>query len=60
VTTESLQVVATFGQLVEPAVVVPESALVSLPAGTRVLWRVEAVLPDGERVASPTYVARLK
>jgi hypothetical protein len=60
VTTESLQVVASFRQLVEPAVVVPESALVSLPAGTRVLWRVQAVLPDGERVASPTYVARLK
>jgi hypothetical protein len=60
VTTESLQVVGTFRQLAEPALVVPESALASLRAGTRLLWRVEAVLPDGERVASPTYVARLE
>lgn len=60
VTTESLQVVASVRGLAEPAHVVPESALLPLPAGTRLLWRVEAVLPDGERVASPTFVARLE
>lgn len=60
VTTEALEVVASVQGLAEPVHVVPESALLRLPAGARLLWRVEAVLPDGERVASPTFVARLE
>jgi hypothetical protein len=39
---------------------VPERALARLPAGARLLWRVEALLPDGARVASPTFVSRIE
>jgi hypothetical protein len=39
---------------------VPESALGALPAGSRLLWRVDATLPDGRRVASPTFVVTLR
>jgi hypothetical protein len=60
VTTESLEVVADAQRLAEPSFLVPESALVKLPAGGRVLWRVEALLPGGERVASPTFVTILR
>jgi len=59
VTTESLQVLAGGQRLAEPSFLVPESALAPLPKGSRILWRVEAALPDGERVASPTFVTRL-
>jgi hypothetical protein len=60
VTTESLQVVAQAEGLAEPSFRVPAGALASLPAGTRLLWRVEAALPDGSRVGSPTFVAELR
>ena len=60
VTTESLQVLATVQRLAETSYLVPETALRSLPPGSRLLWRVEAVLPDGERAASPTYITRLR
>jgi hypothetical protein len=60
VTTEGLQVVAEAEGLTEPALVVPPTALSSLPAGSRLLWRVEVVAPDGERAASPTFVTRLR
>ena len=60
VTTESLQVLAGGQRLAEPSFLVPESALAPLPKDSRILWRVEASLPDGERVASPTFVTRLE
>ena len=60
VTTESLQVVADIEGLAEPALLVPSAALSSLPPGSRLLWRVEVVGPDGERAASPTFVTRLR
>ena len=60
VTTESLQVLAGGRRLAEPSFLVPESALAPLPKDSKILWRVEAVLPDGERVASPTFVTRLE
>ena len=59
VTTESLQVLAGGQRLAEPSFLVPESALAPLPKDSRILWRVEAVLPDGERAASATFVTRL-
>jgi hypothetical protein len=59
VTTESLDVVAEAEGLEEPAFLVPPPALSSLPAGAALLWRVEAVRPEGERTASPTFLARL-
>jgi len=60
VTTESLQVLAGGQRLAEPSFLVPESALAPLPKDSRILWRVEAVLPDGERTASATFVTRLE
>lgn len=60
VTTESLQVLAGGQRLAEPSFLVPENALAPLPKDSRILWRVEVALPDGERVASPTFVTRLE
>jgi hypothetical protein len=60
VTTESLQVLAGGQRLAEPSFLVPESALAPLPKDSRILWRVEAVLPGGERAASATFVTRLE
>jgi hypothetical protein len=60
VTTESLQVVADVQGLSEPTFVVPTAALASVPAGGRILWRVEVTLPDGQRSASRTFVARVR
>jgi putative zinc finger protein len=60
VTTESLQLVATAQGLSEPSYRVPEAALSALPPGSRLLWRVEVVLPDGSREDSPTFVGVLR
>jgi hypothetical protein len=59
VTTESLQVVADVQGLAAPTLLVPAATLSSLSPGSRLLWRVEVVGPDGTRAASPTFVARL-
>jgi hypothetical protein len=55
VTTEDLRQVAEVRRLETPSYQVPESALAAFPAGTRLLWQVEARDPDGRTVASPTY-----
>jgi hypothetical protein len=60
VTSESLDTVASARGLTEPSYLVPESALASLPAGTRLLWQVQARLPDGERRDSPTFITSLR
>jgi hypothetical protein len=60
VTTESLENIASARSLVEASFVVPESALESLPPGSRLLWQVQMRLPDGERRDSPTFVTLLK
>jgi hypothetical protein len=39
---------------------VPAQALGSLPSGAKLLWRVEAVAPDGTRATSATFVSRLE
>ena len=39
---------------------VPQEALADLASGDVVLWRVEAVHPDGPRVSSPAYSIRLE
>lgn len=46
--------------LVEAAHAVPPSAVVEVPSGGRILWRVQARAPDGERGASPTFFARIE
>ena len=39
---------------------VPGSALAGLPAGTKLLWQVDAVFPDGTRQSSTTFTNRLQ
>ncbi|MEW6366739.1 MAG: hypothetical protein AB1714_19085 [Acidobacteriota bacterium] len=39
---------------------VPPSTLADLPSGTQVAWQVEAVLPDGSRIRSPTFFVRVE
>jgi hypothetical protein len=56
VTTASLDPVLEARELVEDEVVVPASDLE--PATSSLLWRVEATLPDGSRIVSPTFSAR--
>ena len=60
VSTEDLQVVATAENLRGAEYQVPESALAGLPASTRLLWKVEADLPGGSRLSSPTFVTPLR
>lgn len=60
VTDEDLNGVADGRELESEQFTVPEKALSALPTGSRLLWRVEAFLPDGRRRASPTFVNRLE
>lgn len=60
VTGEDLEVVTTAEGLTEAELLLPEAALAGLPSGARLLWRVEAQLPDGSRRASPTFTTRLE
>jgi len=55
-TGDNLRVIASGDDLREPQLLVPESALAALPAGTRIFWNVDAELPQGEHVRSPTFV----
>jgi hypothetical protein len=55
VATEELTALARAGELTAAEYAVPEAALRKVPAGARVLWRVETVLPDGSRGASATF-----
>ena len=56
VSTEALEPVAEATELEEPQYDVPEEALADLPAGTRLLWRVEATTPNNRRISSATFV----
>jgi hypothetical protein len=60
VTTESLDPVASAQGLTEPSFLVPEPLLLSLRAGSRLLWQVQMRLPDGERRDSPTFITVLQ
>jgi hypothetical protein len=60
VTTEELRTLATAADLEEPSFVVPAAALAGLASGTRILWQVDAVTPDGERISSQTFVTPLQ
>lgn len=60
VSTEDLQVVATAEDVRGTEYQVPESALAGLPASTRLLWKVEADLPGGGGLSSPTFVTPLR
>lgn len=60
VATEDLTILSTARGLRESEYQVPAPALERLPQRTKVLWRVEALLPDGSRIASATFVSMLE
>ncbi len=60
VSTEDLRSLEQAEDLEEPRYTVPEKAFDGVAAGAKVLWRVEAHLPDGRTVASPTFVTAIR
>jgi len=54
------RVIASGLDLREPEFTVPAAALAELVDGTTLSWRVTAIAPDGRRVDSPTFEARLQ
>jgi len=60
VATADLKIVARGRGLKEARFQVPEAALRDLPSGQSLIWKVEAQLPDGGRVGSPAFFARLE
>jgi len=60
VTTANLDLLAEGRDLGSPEFLVPIVALRDVASGETVLWQVEAVAPDGSRVTSPTFLARLR
>jgi hypothetical protein len=60
VATEDLAVLHRARGLEKAELTVPEAALAALPAGARVLWRVEAQAPDGTRASGMTFVTRVR
>jgi len=59
VSAEDLSILATVRDVEATELTVPEAALAAVPPGGRILWQVEARLPDGRRVVSRTFRARL-
>ncbi len=59
VSTEDLASVATAKGLTAAQYRIAASALASLPRGTKLLWRVDAVRSDGSHETSPTFSAPL-
>ena len=60
VTLPDLTLIDSAAELKTPEHLVPESALGPVPSGGSVLWRVEARLPDGTRVASAPLQTRVR
>lgn len=61
VSTEDLRPVASADDLREPQFLVPASALAGLPPGARLLWTVDAELPQGGQMRSEqTFVATVQ
>lgn len=60
VTTAEMKELDRVADLSSPSYVVPETALAGLPKGARLMWQVHAVLPGGERIASPTFFITLE
>jgi hypothetical protein len=58
--TEDLSPIALAEKLDRPEYKVETKDLEKVPAGAAIVWRVEAVLPDGRRVASPTFKNRVE
>jgi hypothetical protein len=60
VTTEDLRVLATAADLTDPELVIGRDLLQGVASGARILWQVDTSLPDGARVSSRTFVARVE
>jgi hypothetical protein len=60
VTTEDLRVLATAADLTVPELVIERDLLQGVASGARILWQVDTALPDGARVSSRTFVARVE
>ncbi len=60
VTTEDLRVLATAGDLTVPELLLEADTFSTVVAGSQVLWQVDATLPAGETVPSPTFVTRVQ
>lgn len=57
---EDMDLLAAEQGLTRSEYLVPESALAGLPRGARLVWRIEAEPPGGERVSSDTFVIPLQ
>lgn len=55
VATSDLTAVAAAEGLDRPRFTIPQKDLDDLPPSTTIVWRVEAVFPDGRRIASPAF-----
>ncbi len=60
VTTEGLEHLVTARGIAVTAYALPAQVLERVPRGAILVWRVEAVLPDGRHVASPAFRARVE
>ncbi len=60
VSTEDLRAVATVKGQTATAYRIPQSALAGLPSGSRLLWQVDALRPDGTHETSPTFVTAVR
>lgn len=58
--TENLALLFTQQDLVRPELLVPAAALERTQPGERLLWQVEARLPDGRRISSETFIVTLE
>ncbi|MDX1501350.1 MAG: hypothetical protein R3325_03230 [Thermoanaerobaculia bacterium] len=57
---DRLETLALLEGLEEPEARIDPAPLARLAPGARLLWQVEAKLPDGRRLVSPTFVNRLE
>jgi hypothetical protein len=60
VSTDDLQPVATAKGQTTAEYRLPASALAPLPPGTKLVWQVDAIRPDGTRETSPTFTTPLQ
>jgi hypothetical protein len=59
-TTSNLAPLLVVPDVQSPELTVPGSALKNVASGEQLLWQVEAQLPDGQRIASDTFVVTLR
>lgn len=60
VTRADLEPVITTSGLTQPSYTIPAAALRPVEPGREVFWQVDAVLPDGRRLSSPTFVLHVR